>query len=107
MGYGALRTRLVDVLCAKHEDFKADKAFEPKRLRLWQSEDEALIRKALEEVPKAVASSNEVMAESEDVEENTGVEAPGASLEPLIGSSITFEDKDMSKLIYVIEVSTP
>ena len=53
------------------------------------------------------AGENEVMTESEDVEENSGVDAPGQSMEPLISSSITFEEKDLSKLIYVIEVATP
>ena len=30
----------------------------------------------------------------EDCEENTGIDAPGVSLEPLIGAGITLEEKE-------------
>jgi len=47
------------------------------------------------------------MQEAENVEENTGIEGPGTSLEPLVGTSVTLEEKDLSSCVIVVEVSTP
>lgn len=43
----------------------------------------------------------------EKLEMNSGVEFPGESLEPMVGSSLTFEDKDFNQEIIVVEVATP
>ena len=76
-------------------------------MRLWLVDDKDLLDKALSDVPKAVETGNEVMGEEEDIEENTGVEGPGTSLEPLMGTSITLEEKDLSSCVIVVEIGTP
>jgi hypothetical protein len=42
-----------------------------------------------------------------DVEENSGVEFPGQTLEPLVGSLLTFDSKRPEDTIIVVEVGTP
>ncbi len=43
---------------------------------------------------KNASGDVEMKENNEDVEENTGIEAPGKSLEPLVGTMITLEEKD-------------
>ena len=38
---------------------------------------------------------------------NSGVDFPGESLEPMVGSSLTFEDREFNNDIIVLEVATP
>jgi len=48
------------------------------------------------------------MKENEEIsEENSGVEPPGQSLEPLVGSMITLEDKDFSNCLVFVEIAAP
>ena len=105
MGYGALRKRIADVMQTTCEDLNADKNFCQDRIRLWLCDDKEELDRAIADVPKA--AGNEVKEEKEDVEENTGVEGPGQSLAPLIGSSITLEDKNLSECVIVVEIGTP
>jgi hypothetical protein len=41
------------------------------------------------------------------VEENTGVEGPGVSLEPMVGTSITLEEKELADRVMIVEVGMP
>ena len=40
-------------------------------------------------------------------EENSGVEFPGTSLEPYVGSSLTMEDHDFDNKVVIVEISSP
>lgn len=42
-----------------------------------------------------------------DVQTNSNVEFPGASLEPLVGSLLTFDDYKTEDNIIIVEVSMP
>jgi hypothetical protein len=45
---------------------------------------------------------------ADDSEINTGVDAPGISLEPLVGSEFTFQNKDeQAGSIILVEIGTP
>lgn len=41
-----------------------------------------------------------------DVEENSGVDFPGESIEPYVGTSLNFEDKEFTTELIVVEVGT-
>ena len=43
----------------------------------------------------------------DDVEENSGVEFPGESLEPYVGSSLTFDDVEFNNEVVLIELASP
>ena len=75
-------------------------------VRLWQCskklqllESFSAIAQAMEQDPKQVDQGS--------VETNSGVEFPGQSQEPMVGSAITFEDKDFNNEIIVLEIATP
>ena len=41
-----------------------------------------------------------------DIEENSGIEFPGESIEPYVGTSLNFEDKEFTTEFIVIEIGT-
>ena len=41
------------------------------------------------------------------MEENSGVEFPGESLEPYVGSSLTFDDVEFNNEVVLIELASP
>ena len=41
-----------------------------------------------------------------DVEENSGIEFPGESIEPYVGTSLNFDDKEFTNELIVCEVGT-
>jgi len=43
----------------------------------------------------------------EEVETNTGVEFPGMSYEPIVGTAYTLEEKDFVNDIVLIEIAQP
>ena len=43
----------------------------------------------------------------DSIEENSGVEFPGESLEPYIGSSLTIEDVEFTNEIVIVEIASP
>ena len=45
--------------------------------------------------------------EDNNVEENSGVDFPGDSLEPFVGSSLTFDDHQFTNEIVLIEIASP
>lgn len=50
-----------------------------------------------------ICDFNFVVEESKE-EENSGVECPGESLEPYVGSAMTFEDHEFFNEIVLIEI---
>ena len=48
-----------------------------------------------------------ILIEERKSEENSGVEFPGSSLEPYVGSSLTMEDHDFQNEVVIIEISSP
>ena len=56
---------------------------------------------------KNASGDVEMKENNEDVEENTGIEAPGKSLEPLVGTMITLEEKDYNEHLVLVEIGTP
>ena len=41
------------------------------------------------------------------IEENSGVEFPGMSVEPYVGSSLTINDHDFHNEIMIVEIKNP
>ena len=100
-GYGMLKKRLTDVVRNLFADLKS---FD---IRLWLCDDRIALEKAFQDVLKITASGHTEMQESKDLEENSGVDGPGVSMEPLVGTSITLEEKDLSDKVMIVEVGTP
>ena len=48
-----------------------------------------------------------IVIEERKSEENSGIEFPGSSLEPYVGSSLTMEDHDFNNEVVIIEISSP
>ena len=41
-----------------------------------------------------------------NIEENSGIEFPGESIEPYVGTSLNFEDKEFTTELIVVEIGT-
>ena len=48
-----------------------------------------------------------LLLEGSKIEENSGVDFPGDSLEPYVGSSLTFDDHEFTNEIVIIEIADP
>ena len=46
-------------------------------------------------------------SEEEEVERNTGVEFPGQSYEPIIGTTYTLDEKDFREEVIFVEYGNP
>jgi hypothetical protein len=62
---------------------------------MWLSTDSKKLEKSFKDIKEGSKSENKGTP-SGKVEENSGVEFPGESIEPYVGTSLNFGDKDFN-----------
>jgi hypothetical protein len=99
MTFSDLKKRLVDCLIhAGEAEATAEK------VRLWSCQSKDKLLKSY----KAITQGNsQETQENEDVERNTGVEFPGQSLEPLVGTNMTVDEKEFKEEVVFVEYGHP
>jgi len=88
-----------------YPDLAQDETFGPDRIRLWLCDDKDKINSAI----KLEKEAGDVKMEeaNEEDEENSGVSPPGQSLEPLVGTMITLEEKEFNNCLVLVEIAAP
>lgn len=100
--FSDLKKRLADHLIQQGE---AEASAE--KIRLWSCNNK---EKLLHSYKLIASSKKEVGSQettNEDIERNTGVEFPGQSLEPLIGTQLTLEEKEFQNEVVFVEYGNP
>ena len=94
--YSNFKKRLVDLLEARGQpDIKQE------QIRMWLSTDKRKFVASL----KKIAEAGEKM-DTGDSNENSGVEFPGESIEPYVGTALSFSDKEFTDELIVVEIGT-
>ena len=94
--YSNFKKRLVDLLEARGQpDVKQE------QIRMWLSTDKRKFVASL----KKIAEAGEKM-DTGDSNENSGVEFPGESIEPYVGTALSFSDKEFTDELIVVEIGT-
>lgn len=81
-----------------------------KNIRMWSTDDKPKLLQSFDEISTAqqpmdyTVNGEEKEEQEGEVQENSGVEFPGESLEPFVGTSLTIDDCDTHGKVVVIEV---
>ena len=74
-------------------------------MRIWLCSKKTELLESFTNIAQSMQQDGKSVEGS--VEINSGVEFPGQSQEPMVGSAITFEDRDFNNEILVLEIATP
>ena len=67
------------------------------KIRLWGCKQKDKLLNSYKQIAKNGESGQEITSsqnDAENIEQNTGVEFPGQSLEPIVGTTFTIDEKD-------------
>jgi hypothetical protein len=105
--FSDFKKRILDILEANGRG-----EMKTEQVRLWRCEKKSDLLKSFDSIGKNgdamdvdTAGGND--NQDDDVEENSGVEFPGESLEPYVGSSLTFDDVEFNNEVVLIELASP
>lgn len=95
------KKRLADCLVQQGEaEATADK------VRLWTCQNKEKLLNSYKQISASQPTQSQ-KDESEDMEQNSGVEFPGQSLEPLIGTNMTVDEKEFKEEVVFVEYGHP
>ena len=100
--YADLKKRLADVATVYCK--VAGDPLAVNQIRLWHCSGKKNLLDSFQKVSRSTRSSAEPTS---DLEENSGVEFPGKSYEPLVGSTMNFEDRIWNNEVVVVEIGVP
>lgn len=106
--FSDLKKRIADMLTAQLQVSQPDAApVQTKAVRLWLADDKDKLLKSFAEVARSEQKMEVDSAANEDnIEENSGVEFPGNSMEQYVGSALVISDHDFHNEVVVIEVAS-
>lgn len=84
-------------------------------IRLWISDSQEKLLKSFSEIANSEqqmevdgeANGSSSQHTDNKLEENSGVEFPGMSVEPYIGSSLAISDHDFTNEMVIVEIKNP
>jgi hypothetical protein len=100
---------LTDCIKQLYPEFNKEE-FTHNRIRIWLVDDYEKLNDSFKEIAQKsgqAASEDVDMRDDSQTETNSGVECPGMSLEPCVGTSLTLEEKEFHSQKIMVEISNP
>lgn len=100
--FSELKKRVVDHLIQMGE---ADATTE--KVRLWSCNNKEKLLQSYKQIGTSLKEAATQETNTEDIERNSGVDFPGQSLEPIIGTQLTLDEKEFNGEVVFVEYGHP